>query len=388
MSLAKPKIAILTLPLHTNFGGNIQAYALSQVLQEIGCDVKVLNLQRLYHSRFDNYLHYLKQILKKVVFQKQPIFRLPVSQHLIIRKNHTDFIEKNIPKTAPILNIKYLDKFFENNHFDAICVGSDQIWRASYSPRIESYFLDFVENNNNMKKISYAASFGVDYWEFNSKTTQRLKQLAHKFDYISVREKSAVKLCNENLGVDAEHVLDPTMLLNINKYLDLCMDIPNNHVGKIFTYILDENDSKRIFIENFSKNLNKESFSIKVSNFPKNVTKLDDPKKYTVSKIEEWISAFRDADFVITDSFHGMVFSILFNKQFLAIANNERGTTRFSSLLNYFNLNERLLTIDKLADYEKFVENRINYEKVNEKLKNDRLIIKRKLSKILNLDFT
>ena len=98
--------------------------------------------------------------------------------------------------------------------YDAFIVGSDQVWRPSYNQHLEQAFLNFTENWKNVKRIAYAASFGVDNWEFTKKQTKECKRLVQKFDFVSVREDTAVNLCKEHLGIEATHVLDPTLLLS------------------------------------------------------------------------------------------------------------------------------------------------------------------------------
>ena len=130
--------------------------------------------------------------------------------------------------------------------FDAYIVGSDQCWRPRYSPAIQNYFLDFVANDCKAKRIAYAASFGVDHWEFTPEDTEKSKELLKKFDAISVREDSAIDLIKNNLGrTDAQHVLDPTMLLSPHQYkkiVDKEKIAPSP--GNLKVYVLDKTPEK------------------------------------------------------------------------------------------------------------------------------------------------
>ncbi len=187
--------------------------------------------------------------------------------------------------------------------FDALIVGSDQVWRPMYNYNIEDCFLSFV-SHMNLKRVAYAASFGTDKWEFTQQQTEQCAVLAKRFDGISVREKSGVALCNKYLGVNATHVLDPTLLMKSQDYIKLC-----SHISKrepfIFAYVLDESEEKIKSIVNFAERRGLPYFIKGADN-----TVSDD------DTIELWLSYFRDAAFVVTDSFHGTAFSIIFNKDF------------------------------------------------------------------------
>ena len=138
--------------------------------------------------------------------------------------------------------------------FDAIIVGSDQVWRTCYNPQIENAFLDFAKEWKHVRRIAYAPSFGIDEWEYSEEQTQKCRQLVQKFDAVSVREVSGVKLCREYLGVEAKHVLDPTMLLDKEDYLYLISRAEVvRHSNTLLQYVLDKNED-RVAIEGIGKN--------------------------------------------------------------------------------------------------------------------------------------
>ena len=112
-----------------------------------------------------------------------------------------------------------LNKYFAEEHFDCFMVGSDQVWRPRYSPCITDYFLKEIPVNTKALKIAYAASFGTSNWEFSEEDTLECARLAKLFDKISVREKSGIRLCQENLGIQAQYVLDPTLMLDAGDYI-------------------------------------------------------------------------------------------------------------------------------------------------------------------------
>lgn len=187
-----------------------------------------------------------------------------------------------------------------------------------------------------------------------------------KFNGISVREKSGITLCNQYLGVNATHVLDPTLLMKSQDYIKLC-----SHISKrepfIFAYVLDESEEKIKSIVRFAERRGL-PYIIKGAD---NTVSDDDT-------IELWLSYFRDAAFVVTDSFHCTAFSIIFNKDFYVFGNEKRGNSRFDSLLETFNLKDRM--VNNILPEK--IDN-INWEEVNKKRKkaitNSKLWLKQNL---------
>ena len=207
-------------------------------------------------------------------------------------------------------------------------------------------FLDFV-NRDNVKKIAYAASFGTSEWEFDSQLSDVCSRLAKKFDLITVREKSGVSLCQNYLGVAATHVLDPTMLLEKEDY-ELIVAKENEHQcdGTLFHYILDPSEEKKAMIDRVASTEHLLPFTIMPKCQADNRTRRD--VKHHIDdcifpSVTSWLRGFMDAKMIIVDSFHGAVFSIIFNKPFWVIANKGRGNARFESLLSQFNLLDRFL---------------------------------------------
>lgn len=359
------KVAILTQPLHTNYGGTLQAFALQQVLKNAGCDLVTINYRKVPPR-----IHPLRAILsfvKNKVLGRDYFYSFTSHDILEISKHHRRFIEDNISYTKPIYSFQSLKEFFITENFDAVIVGSDQTWRPRYSPRIDSFFLDFLIENKHIKKISYASSFGTDNWEFSTEQTSKFSDLLHYFDSVSVREISAVSLCEKYFGVSPAHVLDPTLLISKDFYLKLIANTQSNGLQKVLNYVLDDNKDKREIINFTCMHLGKECFDI----YPKHTKKkkfiIKNYSDYIYPPIEQWIRSFYDSDFVITDSFHGTVFSIIFNKPFIAIANEGRGKARFISLLGMLGLENRLISHVDEIDCN-LLNEEINYDEVNIKL--------------------
>lgn len=365
------KIAILTLPLHYNYGGNLQCYALVRTLQKLGhevCNIAIIQEKQLPPIRRRPYI-YTKRLINKLlgreyscIFEEQKINK----DRDIVHKFADKFICDNIPMTnhkyKNAQSLKELSKF----GFDAFIVGSDQVWRPKYAfPDIRSFFLDFLEDNHYPLRISYAASFGTDANEYSDKQIKDCRYLFEQFNAVSVREKSALHLINDvfkwNCQTTPEHVLDPTILLEKEEYLNLLPSIATNSNSKgIFYYILDMTSDKRNLINILCKIKREKSFTV----FPKSIFPGSKVEDKIVPPVEEWIQGFNAASLVITDSFHGCVFSIIFNKPFIVCVNRKRGATRFYSLLKMFDLENRIIT--DYADFDKFILNSsINWLKVN-----------------------
>ena len=243
--------------------------------------------------------------------------------------------------------------------YDAIIFGSDQIWRPLYAEPLERYMGDFL-GTSSIKRIVYAASFGTDKNEYTFAQIQKSSVLLGKFHAVSVREQSAVIICKERFGVESVHLLDPTLLLDRNDYISLFHEAATPpSKGKMGVYVLDESEQTNTFINRVSQHNGMNVFRIgsKVENWSASIIERKQPP------IERWIRAFYDAEFIITDSFHGTVFSILFHKPFICIGNKDRGMSRFYSLLNMFGLEERLVDISHL-DSCSFSE--INWSDVDE----------------------
>lgn len=328
------KIGILTLPLHTNYGGILQAYALQTVLERMGHEVEVIDTPNIKSS--PSLWTIGKRIIKKLLGRKVSLFlEKKYNKEFPIISQYTQlFVDKYIHR-----KVVNTPEELQEDDFDAIVVGSDQIWRPKYYGKIENAYLKFAKDWN-IKRIAYAASFGTDEWEYTPHQTARCGELLRMFDAVSVREASGVGLCKEYFGVEAKHVLDPTMLLNKEDYIKLIetAGTPKSK-GTLLNYILDDTPEKRALIEQIAKDKGLVPFRVN-----SRVEDHNAPLEERIQPpVEQWLRGFYDAEFVVTDSFHACVFSILFNKPFVVVGNKERGMARFISLLKMFGLENRLI---------------------------------------------
>ena len=349
------KIAILTLDLQTNFGGILQAYALQTVLERMGHEVTHLQAK---HSRLHNPvvmpLVWCKRLYRKY-FQgdrQLPIFENPYKW---AGKNTDRFISSN-------LNCRFLapEEWNEGlaREYDVIVVGSDQVWRPNYTSDVTRFFTAFL-GHSDICRIAYSASFGVAVNEFSDEQIACGREYLKLFSAISVREESGIRLCKELFDVQACQVLDPTMLLRREDYQRFTSTAPQSP-GNLMVYVLDRTEEKDAFIAEFAEKRGLVPFyANSKTEIPWNVDIPIGERKQP--PLENWLRGFADAEFVLTDSFHACVFSILFHKPFGVFVNLERGLSRIESLLRPLGLMDRCITdapvdLDRSIDW-KFIDN-------------------------------
>ena len=350
------KVAILTLPFEPNYGWILQLWALYSHLQASGYEVTVLD--RRWN---DNTPSLLKQVQRFFYYN-------------FFARSFTSFFTKM--HSSPIIrSSSQLHDYIAREGFYAIIVGSDQIWRIENTRGADlNFFLD-ITTDISVKKIAYAASFGNDIWKGSKDETRIINNLLKGFDLVSVRESSGVDMCRVLFSIEARQVLDPTMLLEGKEYDNLINNSFYTHHRNLFmaTYLLDTTPEKQQILSYV-----KEGTSVNevVSLYPPKFSRFN---KY--KSVEVWLRTIRDAQYVVIDSFHGMVFSILFHKQFLVIGNVKRGLTRFSSLLGSLGLESRLITedIDK-NQVISLLSTPIDYESVESKL----LVLREESIKLLS----
>ena len=342
------KIAIVTLPLHSNYGGILQAYALQTILQKMGHDVLFVK----YPQKND-----FKLCMNNIV---SPIINSigRYTHHYTMRK-----ILKEQNAKISTFRYKYLAKEISITELrsmiskiDAIIVGSDQVWRHYNHLDIRFFYLDFLQDSN-IKRIAYAASFGIKDWNFDTKTTASISELANRFSAISVREYDGLNICSKYLGVNAVQVLDPTLLLGIEEYKKL---FNKTYMAKISlsTYIITPSTLKDEIISSVEQEL--DTIAKPLSRMENNPRCVDIKSK---SSVEKWLAHLMGSEMLITDSFHGTVFAINFNVPFIIMQNQEAGNSRLFNVLEKFNLQNRMVTSCEQAI--RMIKEPINWNSVN-----------------------
>ena len=348
------RLAIISLPLHVNYGGILQSYALKKELESMGNEVVVIDrkVKMPFPKWWKAPLIYMNRALKSLKggSDAPEVFReyRCMKEYPVLSRELKPFVDAEI---APLKIDSYKD--IKKGDFDGFVVGSDQVWRPRYFGKIEDAFLEFTRGWD-VKRISYAASFGTDSLEFDSETLRICAGLLDCFDAVSVREDSAVTMCDEWLDCDrAVHVLDPVMLVDVADYHKIADGAKTCRAeGKIMTYILDPSDNKKAIAALVKSWTGKDIEDFSVNPHDRRIP----VDERVVPPLEEWLSGFADADFVVTDSFHGCVLAILFHKPFIAMGNGQRGMARMRSLLEMFGLDQRLVHgIDPEDDGEFFL---------------------------------
>lgn len=348
------RIAIVTLPLHTNYGGILQAYALKTYLESLGHQVTVLDHEvkmpfpPLWKAPFVYAKRAVQRIVKgqagPVVFRELRFRR----DFPVISANTQKFVDDLI---SPRLIKRYKD--IKEGEYDAFVVGSDQVWRPRYFGRIEDAFLAFAKDWDVLR-VAYAASFGTDHLEYEYMQVQECASLLETFDGVSVREDAGVLMCREWFDCEkAVQVLDPVMLLDRSVYEHIASRLTGHPAkGKVVSYILDPSKEKKTVLDFMLRvsGLQHYDLSTRSEDLTRPVS------ERVVPPLEEWLAGFADAGYVVTDSFHGCVLSILFHKPFVAVGNSRRGMSRLQSLLSQFDLDMRLVHgIDPEDDGEFFL---------------------------------
>jgi hypothetical protein len=337
------EVLITTLPLNGNYGGILQAYALQRVVLDLGFQ-PITDTSRP------------KPFLKRV---RWLLLRHPSRWMRMLSKAPDDrnwrmsrridaplraFVRRNIASGTPMETGgtgRGRDRLARR--FRTFVVGSDQVWRAAYAD-IPAQFLGMLEpiQGESPRRISYAASFGRDdLAEYSDDDRARAAALIRRFDAVSVREDSGVRICRDEFGVPAERHVDPTMLLKPERYRELVAragGAQSPAAERLLAYHLDANDALHRIEDELVARLGLTRLELLRPWPPSPSAYAARPADYVKFSVEHWLACFASAEFIVTDSFHGCAFSILFNRPFVVFANAERGATRFDSLLGVFGL--------------------------------------------------
>lgn len=369
------KIQIFTQPLKFNYGGILQAYALQQVLLRLGHDVVTIDRQLPYEHEGNSTKDKWQRVCS---FGKCLVRRLILRQRYVLLSNPfsrayhiydyaaliAPFVKRHMRTSPTMLRNDQLLRYVARHQADAYIVGSDQVWREEYSPCIEHYFLSFLPADSKARRIAYAASLGINEHYISEAKMPQCRELLKRFDAISVREHSAIDVLRRDFGCDAVKVLDPTLLLCADDYLLLIDKADRRSTAGLTTYILDTTDEKERIVADTMAATGITQRTLR------SLEAGDNREQHMMLwPVSQWLASIADAEFVVTDSFHGCVFSIIFGKPFVAIANAVRGLDRFTSLLTPLGLEYRLV-----SDYDDFAARRasllapIDYAEVHRRI--------------------
>ena len=339
---------------NNNYGAVLQAYALQEILIEMGHNVEIIDF-RNSSRRIDKFLREVKLI------------NSPNNSFEQFRKNYLKISKHRYYWPIQLQLAKF--------NYDVVIVGSDQMWRADFnnSKSIVAphtvFYLSFLPNN--IKRLAYAISFGVDYWNTGKfkRYHDNVISEVNKFYAVSVRERQGITICADNFGLNVPLVLDPTLLVDKGVLDNLILsNIRTNASNQIAYYKLDYNSD-------FEKTLHflSEHIGIKTQDiYHKHNSKSNNEFEYL--SIQDWLGSIRDSTLVITDSYHCVCFCIIFHKQFIYFANALRGNSRIESLLSVLGMSNRIYSsFDSLVSDKRW-EEPIDFSLVENKLDELRLV--------------
>lgn len=336
------RIGIITVSKTNNFGAELQAFALHKKLSNLGFDSEIIDYLYFKNKRH----HPSKKSKPEINFSKKQkikeyiLYRIvsPLIENWLTRvhkstqkrlSNFQNFYQLNCSFSKEYNSI---EKLYSAHHkYDVFIVGSDQVWNPATGTSLKPYFLDFAPKDKI--KLSYASSFGISTIDYQHH--KLYKKYLTKLDFISVREENGVKIIKQIAERNSLVVLDPTLLLTKEEWSDVSKNsdilLKNKY---ILIYSLHDSDSLIELAYKLSKqldlpimNLCKRSF---INKKYKNITNITDAGP------SEFISLFQTASFVLTNSFHGTVFSVNFNIPFYSVLKSNRSNN--SRILDFLAL--------------------------------------------------
>lgn len=332
------KVALFTIWHVYNYGAEMQTYATVRALTDLGHTVEVVDI-RLSDAAPMN--------LKMKVASH-------ISSFTVLNEKFTRFWSNYIPSTRRYRSIE--DLMSHPPKADVYLVGSDQVWNPELTGSLAPAF--FLEFGNNIRRVSYASSFGTS--SLSKKFVRGFCRGLEKFNVVSCREQSGVELLKKHFNIDAVNVLDPTLLHE--NYFELTGDMKEN--DSLVFYPVSENVDE---IERFSIHLS-ESLNLSYINANKR-RKLWGSIRWNCLSVPHWLRTIGQSKFVVTTSYHGMAFSLLFHRQFVAIGIDKRRNVRMIDLLSKLGLMSRYFeSLDSLNDEKPWTKS-IDYDSVDKKLK-------------------
>lgn len=386
------RVALLTFARTNNYGATLQCYALAKYIETKGHVVDIINVPLLYPGK-ERRKNIIQRLQLKCSRLRCKIFKNRELDYEIRYMRTSE--EQNRDKEYDLQNMQLFDefrsKFFPNLTHEYICekdfdedypeadlyiVGSDQVWNLWVTNvQYPLFFFSFVKEGK--RRISYAPSFGGDSrFKFTKNEILNIRSFLNNFSGISVRDLTGVNIVNKYFNKDAVQVLDPTFLLN--SYDELLNDIDLDAQGCLFNFKFIINDC---WVEVIKFIANELKLEIRMDTC---LIPIEGLSYKPLCSVQQWLKLIKTSDFIFTDSFHGMVFCILFRKQFIVTPSYKGGEERYIDLAKKLGLEDRVYISPK-----EIVENRdkwtrsINYDKVYEKVNLWRDISKKYLDKYL-----
>lgn len=339
--MSKKKVGIITFHFVNNFGGALQAYALRRTVDEhCNAEAEIIDYRNLF-IRFTDRIRLLpistnpKEIISGFRTMKQRISR---------RNKFGNFTKKNNKMTRKYLDHRQLNRNPPRD--DKFICGSDQIWNPFLTFGVSpTYYLQFEKDPKN--KIAYAPSFGTD--GVANRFKKKVANALNGIGYLSVREKSGKELIKALTGRDAERLIDPTFLLTKQEWGSIGVNPLKHKEPYILLYIMQRDEEVFRFAEKLKAKMGIRL--IEISRYGYNPGFVDE----TLVSVgpDEFLGLFRDAAYICTNSYHGLIFSIIFEKEFCLIP-CKRFTARINNILELLQIENRSESDDLKSLYARY----------------------------------
>lgn len=366
------KIGICSCFNSHNYGSMLQAYATQYAIEKSG-----YNSEFIVYKKKKNLTFIIKQVPRVfnsnlmsdkmlVIKKKLAMKKFPgIQAKEKLRSKAFESFKKNYYRHFSNEYYGYDTLVSGTHNYDAILVGSDQLWTPG---GLASNFYNLMFVPDEINKVSYATSFGVSNIPWYQKS--RTKTYLHRINHLSVREVRGAQIIKEISGIEAKVVVDPTLLLTQDEWTKV---IPGKRIVEepyIFCYFLGENELHRFLAEELQEKTGlKIVCTPHLDSFVKRDLTFGDEQLFDIGP-DGFVNLIRNADLIITDSFHGTIFSILYHKKFITFNRFSNGVqsrnSRIDSLLNLTGLIERRFSKNILEE----ISSEIDYTKVDKSIEN------------------
>lgn len=367
------KIGIITIQNVNNYGAELQCCALCRKLQSMGYDAEVINYLFGIHP---NHIHTGEKRTVSISFKQDIKVRLlPIAQNLLCLFHHKNKklrnqrFEEFHAKYNGLTKMVYpsVRSLYEANFdYDVLCIGSDQVWNYEKGYSLEPFFASF--DKKGTRKISYGSSIGLS--KLSPEAENVFKKELSGFTSLSVREQQASDLLHKLLNKDVDVVLDPTLLLNSNEWLEVAKTemCPNEKYVLVYIVTIKPCNYVLEVARKVAKERGLKIVRICRDAYPEHSG--NDVEEILTAGPSDFVGLFSRAEFVVTNSFHGTVFSINFSKPFYSVIKSHHSTnSRLTSILKKLGLENRIVLVGSplpnICD--------IDYAVPNERLEEERL---------------
>lgn len=339
------KVGIITFNRAINYGAVLQSLALKDTIKRLGYQCEIVNYkcEAVEKGASPFYINsgHLKDIL---------IFLFQIRMRIEKNKKFKDFSDKYLDTNSVLITHKNIEMI--KNEYDYFITGSDQVWNYEITGLDKNYFLDFVADSS--KCISYAASFGIS--KIPVEYREKYKRLLNNIGTISVREEEGLAIVKQLVDKDCTICIDPVFLFNKSQWKKYEKK-PNIKKEYILVYSINKSECYEV-AKKISKQTNLQIVGIQVP-----MSNRDRIKKIQTESPEEFLGLIDCAKYVVTDSFHGTAFSLIFNKQFVVCCGGDAMSriSRQRNLLNMVNLENRICSLE---DYSKIFDN-VGFDEAN-----------------------